>query len=61
MKMFGSISHPKHFALNWKDFQLRDIVILSKAGKTESFVMDCKDVQFLLQKCGPCGEVIRGC
>ena len=57
--MFGSIL--KLLALNSKDFQFRDIPILQKAGKTESFVLDCRDVHFLLQKFRSYGEVQSYC
>ena len=61
LKMFGSISQPKHLALNRKDFPPRDMLILLKTGKTESLFSDCRDVQFLLQKYVSHGGEISYC
>ena len=52
--MFGSISQT--LALNRKDFQFRNILILVNTRKTESFVLDYRDVYFLLQKFSSYGE-----
>ena len=59
--MFGSISQPKHLALNRKDFQPLEMLIVLKTGKTESLSSDCRDVQFLLQKYVSYGEEISYC